>query len=335
MAAILAGAWRTEPPPLALPPVEVSPLVPLLLSGGVGALAWWRLRATPLARATELVPLFETYRAYTLEAAVRERQLTLAVAALHAAGVQALLGKGWAVARHYAQPALRPYGDLDFFLEPKSRTRALDTLRQAGQPLPLDLHHGFAELDDRGSAALHARAVTVLVQQVEVRLLGPEDHLRLLCLHFLRHGASRPLWLCDVAAVVEGSSPLDWDMVLAGEPRLARAVACVLGLAGDLLGARLPDARALLEAMRDPPRWLRPAVLQQWGKGSGFKVPLADRLREPGRLWPELKRRWPNPIEATASVGAPFDDRSRWPFQAAHVVKGVVRFVRSRGRFDA
>ena len=334
MAAALAGAWRAEPPPLDLPSGEIARLAPLLLSGGAGALAWWRLRATPLAGNAELAPLFETYRAYTLEAAVREHQLALAVSALEAAGVVALLGKGWAVARHYAQPALRPYGDLDFFLEPGARTRALLALQQAGHPLPVDLHRGFAELDDRGAAVLAARAVTMQVQQVQVSLFAPEDHLRLLCLHLLRHGASRPLWLCDVAAAVEAAPSLDWDLVLKGEKRLARAVACVVGLAGDLLGARLPEARALSMGLRDPPRWLRPAVLQQWGTGSTFRIPVADQLRRPGRLWRELKRRWPNPIEATASVRAPFDDLSRWPFQVAHVIRGAVRFVRSRGRFD-
>ena len=334
MAAVLAGAWRAEPPPLALSREEVSGLVPLLLSGGAGALAWWRLRATSLHEAAELAPLFETYRAYTLEAAVRERQLALAASALRAAGVLALLGKGWAVARHYAQPALRPYGDLDFFLEPAARTRALAALQHAGHPLPVDLHRGFAELDDRGGAVLAERAVTVRVQQVEVSLFAPEDHLRLLCLHLLRHGASRPLWLCDVAAAVEAAPLLDWDLVLEGETRLARAVACVVGLAGDLLGARLPEASALSTSMRDPPRWLRPAVLQQWGKGSGFRIPLADQVREPRKLWGELKRRWPNPIEATASVGAPFNGLARWPFQVAHVLRGAARFAGSRGRFD-
>ncbi len=308
--------------------------MPLLLAGGAGALAWWRLRATPLAGTAALAPLFETYRAYTLEAAVRERQLAEAASVLHGAGVEALLGKGWAVARHYAEPALRPYGDLDLFVAPGERSRGLLVLQRAGRPLPVDLHEGFAELDDRGGAVLVGRAVTARAQGVAVKLFAPEDHLRLLCLHLLRHGASRPLWLCDVAAVVEAGPPLDWDVVLAGERRLARAVACVVGLAGDLLGARLPQARALASNMRDPPRWFRPAVLQQWGTGSAFRIPVADQLRRPSGLWRELKRHWPNPIEATAGVAAPFDDRARWPFQAAHVLVRALRFVRSRGRFD-
>lgn len=308
--------------------------MPLLLAGGVGALSWRRLRGTRLAGSADLAPLFETYRAYTLEAAVRERQLADAVSVLQGAGIETLLGKGWGVARHYAEPALRPYGDLDLFVAPGGRSRGLLVLQRAGRPLPVDLHEGFGDLEDRGGAVLVARAVTARAQGVAVKLFAPEDHLRLLCLHLLRHGASRPLWLCDVAAAVEAGPSLDWEVVLAGERRLARAVACVVGLAGELLGARLPEASALVSSMRDPPRWLRPAVLQQWGRGSAFRIPVADQLRRPSGLWRELKRHWPNPIEATACMASPFDDRARWPFQAAYVLVRALRFVRSRGRFD-
>jgi hypothetical protein len=44
----------------------------------------------------------------------------------------------------------------------------------------------------------------------KIRILGAEDHLRLLCLHLLKHGAWRPLWLCDVAAALE-SRPSSFD----------------------------------------------------------------------------------------------------------------------------
>ncbi|HEY6547258.1 MAG TPA: nucleotidyltransferase family protein, partial [Vicinamibacteria bacterium] len=86
------------------------------MAGGAGALGHWRLSSAPDPDPRELAPLRDAYRAYTLEAAVREAQLADAARVLEEAGVPALLGKGWAVARHYARPALRPYGDLDFFV---------------------------------------------------------------------------------------------------------------------------------------------------------------------------------------------------------------------------
>jgi hypothetical protein len=260
-----------------------------------------------------------------------------AVVALRAAGVEALLGKGWAAARHYAQPALRPYGDLDLFVPPAERARGLLALKQLARPLPVDLHAGFAELRDRGGPELFARAVTALVHGVEVRLFGAEDQLRLLVLHLLRHGASRPLWLCDVGALVEAEgSRLDWDLVLRGPDRLARAVAGVVGLAVRLLGARASTPDVLRSAGLDsPPRWLESALLEQWGRGSGFRDALADQLFEPRQLVRSLFTRWPNALEATAGVGAPFDDSPRWPYQAAFAAVRAFRFVRHlRGARD-
>jgi hypothetical protein len=249
--------------------------------------------------------------------------------------VEPLLGKGWAAARHYAHPALRPYGDLDLFVAPADHARALLALKQLSPPLPVDLHAGFVEIDDRGAAALFARARTVVVQDVEVRLFAAEDHLRLLVLHLLRHGAARPLWLCDVGALLEAGPAPDWDLVLRGPDRLARAVAGVVALAVRLLGARLEVPEALRESGFDsPPRWLDDAILEQWGRGSGFRDALADQLLEPRRLLRSLLGRWPNPLEATAGMGAPFDDSPRWPYQAAFAAARALRFVRHRGRWD-
>jgi hypothetical protein len=332
----LAGAWRAAPPPLPLAAAEAADLVPALLAGGAGGLGGWRLQATSSATDPEFSALFQAFRAYTLEAAVRERQLVEAVGILRHAGIETLLGKGWAAARHYARPALRPYGDIDLFLPAVEKPRALVALQNAARPLPIDLHAGFAELEDRSEESLFARSVMVDVLGVPVRVLGPEDHLRLVALHLLRHGGTRPIWLTDIAAMVEaGRDSLDWDLVLAGKAQSARAVACVTGLAVRWLGAGSPEASALRAAEFDrPPAWLEGDLLEQWGRGSEFRLPLADEAWRPGRFLRELIRHWPNAIEASAGIGAPFDDGPRWPCQLAFVAVRAARFARTRGRFD-
>jgi hypothetical protein len=258
--------------------------------------------------------------------------LAEAFSILGAAGIEALLGKGWAVARHYAQPGLRPYGDLDLFVPASARAEALRVLQTAGRPLPVDVHAGFAELDDRGPEALHARAITADVGGVRVRLFGTEDHLRLLALHLHRHGAMRPIWLCDLGALVEGAAaPLDWDLVLGGPREAGRSVAGAVTLAARLLEARVEDAEARRAAGLDTvPRWLEPAVLEQWGSGVAFRRAVGDQVHEPWRLLGGLLERWPNALEATAGLAAPFDDGPRWPHQVRFAALRTVRFFRSR-----
>ena len=145
--------------------------------------------------------------------------------------------------------------------------------------LPVDLHAGFAELEDRGEASLFARSVVVDVQGVHVRVFGPEDHLRLVALHLLRHGGTRPIWLTDVAAMVEaGREPLDWDLVLAGKSQAARAVGVCRGPRRSLAGGRRPGGHAPFTP-RDS-TGLRPGSRPSFSSSGAaapeFRLPLAD-----------------------------------------------------------
>ena len=75
------------------------------------------------------------------------------VAALRAAGIEVVALKGAALAFfHYADPALRPMGDLDLLLvEPRDLNRATDAMGQAGWRALLDTqrHRVFARPDER------------------------------------------------------------------------------------------------------------------------------------------------------------------------------------------
>lgn len=39
--------------------------------------------------------------------------------------------------------------------------------------------------------------------ETSIRVPAAEDHFRLVAIHLLSHGAWRPLWLCDIAAMLE------------------------------------------------------------------------------------------------------------------------------------
>lgn len=270
--------------------------------------------------------LRQAFRAQVLESAVHAHQLGEVTALLRAANVHALLAKGWAVARLYPEPGLRPYGDLDLYVTPETHVAALAALREpAVPPGPVDLHRGFSDLDDLDPEALLARSRTVALGDGQLPVFGPEDHLRLLCLHGLRHGLSRPLWLCDVAVALESRvEDFDWDRLRSGDRRRAEAVACSLGLARQLLGARSPGPPV---ARYDLPSWLVPSVLRQWGSGSGWREPMASFLRRPAGALRELRRHWPNPIEATVGVRGPFNELPRLPFQLAFATVRAARFA--------
>ena len=227
VASVLAGAWRSSPPPPSLSPAALIEVTPLLLRTGAASLGWWRVRSSELRTSDAAHELKQAYRHYTLEAGRKERQIVRAITLLRSAGVEPLLVKGWAVARLYPERGLRPYGDIDLCVRPEEYAVALAALAApAAEPVVVDLHKGLQQLHCPSADDVYGRSQLVPLGDVEVRILGPEDHLRYMCIHMLGHGAYRALWLCDIAVVLESlPKDFDWEYLLRGDRRPADWVA--------------------------------------------------------------------------------------------------------------
>ncbi len=332
VASVLAGTWRRSPPPLSLSPAALAEITPLLLWTGAGSLGWWRVRDSDLRTCASALELRQAYRRHTLQAGLHERRIARAIALLSSTGVEPLLAKGWAAARLYPERGLRPYSDIDLWVRAGDHAAAVAALESpAGQRLRVDLHGEIRLVKylDRSWDELCDRSRLLPLGEVEVRIPGPEDHLRLLCLHMFRHGAWRPLWLCDIAAALERlPGDFDWEHCLSGDPRSSDWVACAIGLAHQLLGARV-DGALVAWRTRHLPRWLLPAVLRQWGAAEHYMISpsMAFCLRHPAGALRALGLRWPNPILATVGVRGPFNELPRLPFQLAECLSRTTRFI--------
>ena len=305
VAHILAGAWHADPSPPQLSRAALAEITGPVLETGAGSLGWWRLRRSALAGTAAAGRLRQAYRLHTLQAARHEDHLRHVVAGLRSAGVEPVLIKGWAVARLYPETGLRPYGDLDLCVRPGQLAAAKAVLGSAaGRYGAVELHEGVPDVTDRTWGSLYRRSRLAPLVQGDVRVLGPEDQLRQLCLHFWRHNACRPLWLCDIAAALESCPPdFDWDYCLRGDQRLAGWTFCMLGLAGRLLGARLgePHVAARAGAL---PAWLPATVLWKWGAPRDGQ-PFTYYLRRPAAFAEALRYRWLDPLKASYRAGAP------------------------------
>ena len=331
MAAAYTQAWRSAPPPLMLAASELQEIAPLLLQTGGAALIWRRLRSTHLAGHAAAQQLRQAHRLHLLQAGVRESEICKAITYLHSAGMEPLLGKGWAIARLYPERGLRPFGDIDLYVHPQSYARAVNAITTPGAPsVPIDLHNGIRPLADRRFEEIYDRSHQQMLGGLAIRVLSAEDHLRLLCLHMLGHGAWRPSWLCDIGAAVEARpDDFDWDYFLSGDRRRTRWAVSAIGLARYLLKA---ETTGLPASVRDTrlPEWLIPSLLQQWGKlqiPHGCRTRMAAHLNAPRGLLKALRLRWPNPIEATVGTGGPFNDWPRLPFQIGESLLRTAGFV--------
>ncbi len=337
IASVLRTSWRETPDPSAALAEAVPAVADTLLETGCGALGWWRVRGSPLASETSALALREAFRLHTLQAALHEKNLEHVLGHFNAVGLTPIVFKGWAMARLYAKPGLRPYGDVDVLVDASEEAQARALLAS----LPSELH-SFVDLDmrvlrrflpDRRFGELVERSALETLGGARFRVLAAEDHLRLVCLHQLDHGGWRPLWLCDVAAFVESlPKGFSWEGCLAGNPRLSEAVVALLNLAEELLGARLPPGAPRASV----PSWFRKATLRAWA--GGFQAP-PDSLLELHRLgWRRataaVRARWPDPFTSTLHLRAPIRGLPRPIFQLAECARRAVIFLGRRRTHD-
>jgi Uncharacterised nucleotidyltransferase len=323
VADFLAGSWRPAQTPLDLTAAQFETVVELLYhSGGVG-LAWWRIQASDLtsSKAGELI--HQAYRLQALQSAVQEERTIQAFRLLRDAGIEPILMKGWAVARHYPQPMLRAYGDIDLLVRPEEYRAARQALGSTElSTWWVDLHRDLSELEERPVEELFERSRAQELHQSAVRVLGPEDSLALLAIHLWKHGAWRPSWLCDISVVVEAlPADFDWKICFGSHRRRSAWIGAAIFLAHKLLGTNI-ERVPLGALVKDVPDWLVDAVLTQWGSLiHRDQLPVQPRplfassLSSPRRMIKEIIERWPDPVTATFNLNGRMSNLPRFPYQ--------------------
>lgn len=308
IARVLSGSWRAD-----LPVGDVSDcadLVEALRRSGEAALVWRRLRGTRAAGAKGLRGLRDEYRTNVVVGHNSPEQLGQLFPALQSAGVDAILIKGWGVARLFPEPGLRPITDHDICVCPSQFEAASAVVAGRTREFGLiDLHEGVTDLPDRSFAAIVRRAQTANVGDAAIRLPGPEDQLRLVALHAWRHNFNRPLNLCDLGLLLESlPSEFDWDYFRSGDRVLTAWALSALELTRRLLGARFHWPADLASGVRVP-GWLIPAVLWRWGAWPS-KPSVRHFVRRPVELVRALRHHWLNPVKVCYRLRVP----PRWPY---------------------
>jgi hypothetical protein len=319
----LEGAWRELPGPLELTSEELSRVARRVVVAGVGALVWRRVKDTPLAQVAGAEELRGIAQYLAMRDSVREHEVVTAFRAMRDLRIEPILLKGWSTARSYADPSVRPAGDVDLLI-PAARVREVEAALEQGRIWADLRHEDFEEGPDRAYEDLRSRSVLVPLREAEIRVTGAEDHLRLCCNHLLRHvpgdGVS-PLWLCDVAAAVEARpASFDWELCLGRDRRQRNWIQTVLGLAVRLLRMN-PDGTPVEDAAEELPRWVVRTVLAEWDRAhlGLFNPPeaITAGLKNPLRMPLGLVQRWHDPLQARVRLKVRFNDTPRLPYQLA------------------
>ena len=335
VADFLAGSWRAKQAPLDMSLSDLERATPLLYNSGGAGLAWWRIRETGLRDTPSGELLHQAFRLLALQANIHQTKIQKIFQLMRVEGVDPILLKGWAIARLYPQPALRPYGDIDLLVRPQDSGAANRVIgSEAARGCWVDLHTRLFELADSSAEDLFARSELIPCGLEQVRVLSPEDHFALLAIHLLKHGAWRPTWLCDLGLLLESmTSDFDWDLCLGKSKRRANWILSAVGLGHALVGAEIGN-EAIAARARRIPAWLAPSVLKEWETPFALdqppmnhRAPMRSYLRHPRGLFGDLANRWPNPILATVSVNGHLNTLPRFPYQLANCLMRTARFI--------
>jgi len=325
VARLLNGAWRASPHPRE-EPSDLASIEEILIRSGTAPLAWHVLHSESVIAER----LHDVWRMSRLQSTVGRRRAAAVIQFFRSQGIEALLIKGWAIARLYPEPALRPYTDTDLAVGPEQIDHAADLITQLPDECgSVDIHALPEEWKDREWEDLLARATRVRAEDVDILVPSPEDHLRLLAIHAMKHGIFRPLWLCDIGLMLEScGSGFDWPYFSSGDRWLTECALVAFRLAGSLLGAKSDGA--------PPPRWAEAAVLKEWG--DPYRWPHGHAMvgevvrTQPFSLIREAFRRWPGAVEATYNLRGPWNRLPRFPLQFAEVIRKLPAIPRQLAR---
>lgn len=235
--------------------------------------------------------------------------------------IEPILIKGWAAAQNYPPDKPRFFGDVDLAVSPEQFDNAESILNSPEFPrVGVDLHRGLRHLDTVNFGTLLSRSLLIDIDGTYIRILRPEDHLRVLCVHWLTDGGAYKDRLWDIYyAVANRPASFDWGLCLDSVSETRRKwIVTTIRLAEIYLGL---DTSGLpfTDEQYQIPKWATRTLEKEWATDIRLR-PLHTCLRDRNVFFQQIAKRLPpNPIQATIDVEGEFDERSRIPHQLGSI----------------
>ncbi len=272
----------------------------------------------------------EEFKWNLLNKKMQETLALQAFAAFRENGIDPILIKGLAAAQFYPEPGSRASIDMDFAVPAKDFDAASAiAVSPATKGIGIDIHHEFRHLDSLPWQDLFDNSRLLPVEGGNIRVLRPEDHLRVLCVHWLNDGGAYKNRLWDIYYAVENRPPdFDWDRCLNTISKIRRRwIVCTLGLTRRYLDLNLDDTPVSEEAY-DLPNWLLRELEREWA--SDVRLMQMDLLlHDRAALFAQIKKRLrPNAVQATIEMEGSFDAGTRVFYQIGGVFKRIMPSIR-------
>jgi hypothetical protein len=249
---------------------------------GVAALFWRSIEGQPAFPSPLTAPLAALAGKEVARAAIRERELARVLGSFEAAGVDAIVIKGAALAyTRYDKPWLRARTDTDVLISRDSLDGAASALQSAGYTASANLstgefvshqlawerrdEHGFFHVVDVHWKVVNpqvlADAITfqdlwdsahdVRAGAATLRVPHPVWSLLVACVHRLAHhqDQERLGWLFDIHLLARALEPRDWEQLLTIATARQLSAICEAGLTAAARHLATPLPAGMIEAL--------------------------------------------------------------------------------------
>ncbi len=267
----------------------------------------------------------DDFRWNVLQRKVQESKIRRAFALFREQNIEPILIKGWAVGVFYPSSHFRFSIDIDLAVSADQFPAAEKIVRAASnEGLAIDLHRELRHLDSVSWTDLFQNSLQTLVEGYPIRVLRIEDHLRVLCIHWLTDGGVNKERLWDIYYIIHNRRPdFEWERFLGMvAPHRRKWLICCVGLAAKYLALDLANT-PITTTISELPSWLIQAVESEWSAETKH-LPLEATITSPKMLIRQIKKRIrPNPVWATIQMDGSFDSRTRLHYQLGSLLRRI------------
>ena len=212
--------------------------------------------------------------------------------------ISPILIKGLAAALNYPQPSQRIFSDIDLAVDPKEFETARKIIKDHN--FNIDLHRGLRHLDTLNWETLFLNSEITDIGAAKVRVLCLEDHLRVLCVHWLNDGGADRTRLWDIYfSLLKKGDEFNWERFYdVVSPKRRKWLLTVILLVRDYFGLELTNVPFETEE-NQLPGWVKTEIENDWRNDTRL-MPLQDVLHNRKELIKQIKKRVPpNNLQAT------------------------------------
>jgi hypothetical protein len=231
--------------------------------------------------------------------------------------IEPILIKGWLASQNYPINHFRHFGDIDLII-PSETPRKIAKEVESKFAEEVDLHFGLRNHDTFSYKELFRNSQTKkLLNGFEIRCASPEDHLRIMAVHWLNDGGIAKTKLWDIYyAVVNRYDDFNWQKCLnVVSPIRRKWILTVISLCHFYLDLPINDL-PFAEEIKEPdfvPKWVFETLDREWNTHIPL-IPLTNSFGSLTLLIRQIRKRInPNPIQSAIYSNSAIDDSSRIP----------------------